>query len=92
MAFRGKMDHRVDVVFFEYFLDLGAVGDVSAMRAVDGYDGGRELWWPSVADVEAARARDARAARSLFQPETIDVAGSFALVARERVIVPGSSE
>lgn len=65
-----------------------AVGQVAAMSAEDGYDGVRELWWPSMADLEAALARDSRAARSLFQPETIDVARSFALVARERVIVP----
>lgn len=73
--------------------DAGAEGGVSVSAATsvdadDGYDGVRELWWPSMAHLESALAGDPRAAERLIRPHTIDVARSFALVAHERVIVP----
>jgi len=65
-----------------------AVGQVESMSAEDGYDGVRELWWPSMPALGEGLAREPRAAAALLRPDTIDVARSFALVARERVIVP----
>jgi hypothetical protein len=53
----------------------------------DGYDGVRELWWPNMAALETALTRQPEAAASLFSPDSIDPAGSFALVAHERLLV-----
>lgn len=53
----------------------------------EGFDGVRELWWPNMAALESALVDEPTSAAGLFRPESIDVARSFALVARERVLV-----
>ncbi len=55
--------------------------------AQDPYDGVRELWWESPEAVEIAAREATPAWEQLMHPEAADVSRSFALFARERVII-----
>jgi hypothetical protein len=54
----------------------------------DPYDGVRELWWSSQEAIAAAARDQPEAWERLIHPEAADVSRSFALLARERVIIP----
>jgi hypothetical protein len=57
-------------------------------EAIRPYDAVRELWWPDAAGLERGAAQAPEAWKALVHPAESDVPGSFALFARERVIVP----
>lgn len=51
------------------------------------YDAVRELWWPSLAHFEQARAQHPQAWTALLRLEAIDAARSMTLLSQERVII-----
>ena len=52
------------------------------------YDAVRELWWPDAAALISAAEREPQAWEALVHPPGADLPRSFALFAREQVIIP----
>lgn len=54
----------------------------------DGFDGVREMWWPSRAALESGLAAHPEFARMLLTAGAVDSRRSSALIGQERIIVP----